>query len=201
MAWLETRAGHGSAAARDLSDPSEHSGVAGPFDKEEASKKGGDVDEPIGRDIEIGRVEDLLNAGRPRINREGWWRRHEVADLLGPIRDLEIEHAQARILVSLEQVARAAIAVGPVLPEIVRPEMAALLEVVLVGGDRHGGNAYRIGGGPDVEDPGRLDAFDIDVAHRFVRHNQEVAVVPRQAGMHAAEERRRPVASSDQLDV
>jgi hypothetical protein len=39
---------------------------------------------------------------------------------------------------------------GPVLPEIVRTEIAALGAIIVVGRDRQGGNSYRVGGRPHI---------------------------------------------------
>ena len=83
--------------------------------------------------------------------------------------------------------------------DIVRPEMAALGHVICFRRSRKGRNADGVGAVAIVEHPDQLQAVLLVVEHRFVEHDEQLAVRQRQAIVRAAAERRAPVAVDDEL--
>src|SRR5271166_3465823 len=97
-----------------------------------------------------------LGAAAHRLRPLRRLRWHEIADLLRPVRIRDVEHAHARTLPSGEDRGRALERAGPVLVQIVRPELATHLDVVLIARNRHRRDADRIALLADVEDTGAL---------------------------------------------
>src|SRR4029450_10644918 len=89
-------------------------------------------------------------------------------------------------------------AAGPVLVQVVGPEVPALGAVVDLGGGGQGGDAHRVDRLPDVEHPGVLDLVGAVVGDPLVGHDAQVAGGQGQGRVGAAAEGRRPVAVGQQ---
>src|SRR5580698_2537216 len=87
---------------------------------------------------------DHLRPVRPRIEHALGRRRHEITDLARLEWIGDVIGAHAGIVQGGEDEARALERAGPVLPQIVRAEMAALFAIVELVRDRHGGDAHRV---------------------------------------------------------
>src|SRR5580693_2919724 len=94
-----------------------------------------DVAERVLVDEDVSRMQHD-RAIRPRVYPQGGWRRHEAAHFLWPELVLDVVHAQARVLVCGEDQLLADEGARPIFVDVVRPEMTADLEIVLVRGRR-----------------------------------------------------------------
>ena len=103
------------------------------FDDVEAGAEVGHVAERVLVDEDVGRVEHDRPV-RPRVDPFLRRRRHEGRHFLRPELVLDVVNAQAGVLIGREDQLGADEAAGPVLMDVVRPEMAADLQIVLVGG-------------------------------------------------------------------
>ena len=128
-------------------------------------------------------------------------RRHERGDFLRPELVLDVVHAQARVLVGGEDQLLADEAARPIFVDVVRPEMAADLEIVLVRRLREGRDADRVGLHLIVEDPDRLEPVLLIVEHGLVDDDEQIALGQRQRVVRAAAERRRPDLVDDELRI
>src|SRR5258708_37300754 len=89
----------------------------------------GAVDQAAGIDEDVGGL-DHLRAIRPVVDHARRRRRHQRANFLGPIWVADVEHAHSRVLIGGKGQFRAYETARPVLVDIMRAEMAALMHVV-----------------------------------------------------------------------
>src|SRR6516165_10441171 len=134
------------------------------------------------------RVEHMLGIGR-----------HEEPGLARLERVLDVEDPHTGIVIGREDKARALKGARPVLPEIMRPEIAAFGAVVGLGRDRHRGEAHRIGRLAHIEEPDVADALAAIGEIGLVGKHQEVAIGERQWRMRAAAKGRIEVAMGEEL--
>src|SRR6202030_3556093 len=93
---------------------------------------------------------------------------------------LDVEDPDAGIVIGREDEARALEGARPVLPKIMRPEIAAFGAVVGLGRDRHRGEAHRVSLLAHVEQPGVTEALAAIGEIGLVGEYQEVAIGERQ---------------------
>src|SRR5712671_7752937 len=105
----------------------------------------------------------------------------------------------ASIVIGGKDKARALEGARPVLPEVVRPKIAAFGAVVGLGRDRHPGEAHRIGRLAHVEQPSVAEALAAIGEIGLVGEHQEVAIGKRQRRMRSAAEGWVEVAMGEQL--
>ena len=113
----------------------------------------------------------------------------------------DVEYAHSRVLIGGKDQFRADETARPVLVDIVRAEVAALVHVVRLRRRREGGNAHGISLYAVIEHPDELEAIFLMIQNGFIEHGQQIAVGQRQAIVGAATERRRPVPLGDQLGL
>src|SRR4029079_11142248 len=111
-----------------------------------------------------------------------------------PMLVADVEYADAGVLICREDQLGADERARPVLMDVVRAEVTALALVIGLSGLLKRRDADRIGFHAVVEHPDMLDAVLLVIEHRFVEHDQQIAVRQRQAIVGAAAERRRAVA-------
>lgn len=126
-------------------------------------------------------------------------RRHIGPDFGGPIGIADVESAYASIVPGREyQIGRYETS-RAVFIQIVRPEMAALLDVVDFGRNRERRDADRIGRHADIEDPDPLDAVGAIPQCGFVGYYEQIAFDERQRVVRSPAVGRTPVAVGDEL--
>jgi len=113
----------------------------------------GEVHHALRIDEAVGGLDDLRPVGT-RVEHALGIGRHEEPGLARLERILDVEHPDASIVIGGKDEARALEGTRPVLPEIVRSEIAAFGAVIGLGRDRHRGEADRIGRLAHVEQPG-----------------------------------------------
>src|SRR3984893_1381121 len=104
----------------------------------------GEVHHALRIDEAVGGLDDLRPVGT-RVEHALGIGRHEEPGLARLERILNVEHPDASIVIGGKDEARALEGTRPVLPEIMRPEIAAFGAVIGLGRDWHGGEAHRGG--------------------------------------------------------
>src|SRR5262249_25020325 len=112
----------------------------------------GQIHHALRVDEAVVRLDDLRST-RARVKHALGVRRHVIADLARLEGIVDIVSSNTRIVIRRKDEARALDPARPVLPEVVRTEIAALGAIVVVGRDRQGGNTYWVGGHPHIEYP------------------------------------------------
>src|SRR5258707_9503137 len=133
----------------------------------------GDVAKRVLVDEYVGRVQHNRSV-RARIDPFGRRRRHKGGQLLLPELILDGVDAQAGVLICGKYHLGADEAARPVLVDVVWPEMAPDLQIVLVRRRREGRDADRVGFDLIVEHPDWLEAVLLMVEHGLVDDDQRL---------------------------
>ena len=135
----------------------------------------GEVHHALRIDKAVGGLDDLGSIGA-RVEHALWIGRHEVPGFARLKWILDVKDADAGIVRSREDKARALESARSVLPQIVRPEITALGVVVSLGRDRHRGEAYGVGRLAHIEDPGVTQAQAAIGKIGLVGQHQQIAI-------------------------
>ena len=145
----------------------------------------GDVHDAVAVDADIAGLGDEDGA-RARVDQLRRVPGHAIADFFRLKRVGDVEDAHAGIVPGGEDRGLTLEQAGPVFVQIVRAEFAAAGTIVGLGWLGEGGEADRVGGIADVEEPGMGVAGGAVGAGGFVREDAEVAAGKRQGRVGAA---------------
>src|SRR6185312_16014230 len=158
----------------------------------------GAVDQAGGIDAHVGRLDNLGAVGTV-VDHARRFRRHQGADLFGPVRIANVERAYAGVLIGGKDQLGAHEGARPVLVDVVRTEVPAPARVVGFRRRRKGGDADGVFPLAVVKHPNELEPVLLMIEHGLVENDQQVAVRQWQAVVGPTAERRRPVAVRDEV--